>query len=122
MMFDGLLTLGFVLELMASTGEGLSSIVGRLPKYVMRKRQLACPPNLVYRVLDRFRARFADEEPNCTDGVRVAWDDAWLHVRASNTEPLLRIIVEADSAGRADKLLEDALTFARRATYGHGGL
>ncbi len=122
MMFDGLLTMGFVLELMASSGESLSALADRLPHYVMRKRQLACPPNLVYRMLDRFRARYADLGPNTVDGVRVAWDDAWLHVRASNTEPLLRIIVEAESAARADGLLEEAQSFARRATYGHRGI
>jgi phosphomannomutase len=121
MMFDGLLTLGYVLESMAVSGDGLSAIVERLPRYVMRKRQLACPPNLVYRVLDRFRARYADLSPNTADGVHVAWDDAWLHVRSSNTEPLLRIIVEAATADRADSLLEDSLTFAQRATFGRGG-
>jgi phosphomannomutase len=121
MTFDALLTLGFVMEQMAFSGESLAALVGRLPRYVMRKRQMACPPNLVYRVLDRFRVRYADQMPNCTDGVRVAWSDAWLHVRASNTEPLLRVIVEAETADRADLILEDALTFAHRMTYGHGG-
>ena len=121
MTFDALLTLGFVMEQMAFSGESLAALVGRLPRYVMRKRQMACPPNLVYRVLDRFRVRYADQMPNCTDGVRVAWPDAWLHVRASNTEPLLRVIVEAETADRADLILEDALTFAHRMTYGHGG-
>ena len=61
----------------------------------MRKRELPCPPSLVYKVLDRFRRHHAEDDPDCTDGVRLAWDDAWLHVRASGTEPLLRIIAEA---------------------------
>ncbi len=121
MMFDGLLTLGYVLESMAVSGESLSALVDRLPRYVMRKRQLACPPNLVYRVLDRFRAHYADLSPNTADGVYVSWEDAWLHVRSSNTEPLLRIIVEAGTAERADALMEESLTFAQRATFGHGG-
>jgi len=121
MTFDALLTLGFVMEQMAFSSERLAALVGRLPRYVMRKRQMACPPNLVYRVLDRFRVRYADQMPNCIDGVRVAWPDAWLHVRASNTEPLLRVIVEAETVDRADSILEDALTFAHRMTYGHGG-
>ncbi|HYK88544.1 MAG TPA: phosphoglucosamine mutase [Acidobacteriota bacterium] len=121
MTFDALLTLGFILEQMALCGESLASLVDRLPRYVMRKRQMGCQPNLIYKVLDRFRVRYADQSPNCTDGVRVAWSDAWLHVRASNTEPLLRIIVEADAAERADSILDDAMTFAHRITYGHGG-
>jgi phosphomannomutase len=110
-----------VMEQMASGRASLAALAERLPHYVMRKRQIACPPNLVYKVLDRFRARHADHSPDCTDGVRIAWPDAWLHVRASNTEPLLRIIAEGESADRADALIEEALTFARRITYGHGG-
>ncbi len=121
MTFDALLTLGFVLEQMAFHGESLSTLVERLPRYYMRKRQMACPPNLVYKVLDRFRVRHADQSPDCTDGVRVSWPDAWLHVRASNTEPLLRVIVEAGTADRADSILDEAMIFAHRITYGHGG-
>jgi phosphomannomutase len=121
MTFDGLVTLGLVLEQMAATGESLSEIVDRLPLYVMRKHELACPPNLVYKVLDRFRRHYADESPDCSDGVRVTRTDGWLHVRASNTEPLLRIIVEADDSRRADAMLEEAITYARRMAYGQGG-
>jgi phosphomannomutase len=72
-------------------------------------------------VLDRFRLRYAKDSPDSSDGIWVSWEDAWLHVRASNTEPLLRIIVEAESPERADFILDDALTYARRATFGHGG-
>ncbi len=122
MTFDALQTLGFILESMAVSGESLAGLADRLPQYVMRKRQLPCPPNLVYKVLDRFRSHYVDLNPDCTDGVRVSWDDAWLHVRASNTEPILRIICEAEMPGRADDLMEEALTYARRITYGHGGM
>ena len=51
-------------------------------------------------VFDLLR-RYADRAPDTTDGVRVEWEDAWLHVRASNTEPLLRIIVESHHSDRA---------------------
>jgi phosphomannomutase len=121
MTFDGLLTLGLVLEQMAASGESLEELVDRLPRYIMRKQELACPPNLVYKVLDRFRYHYEHETPDCADGVRVAWPDAWLHVRASNTEPLLRIIVEADDPARADSIMEEAATYARSLTCGHGG-
>ena len=52
------------------------------------------------------------------DGVRVEWKDAWLHVRASNTEPLLRVIVEAETQSRADSLFEEAMAQGRRAVHG----
>ncbi len=121
MTFDALLTLGFVMEQIAVSGENLEGLVDRLPRYAMRKHEMPCPPNLVYRVLDRLRMHYAGQSPDCTDGVLLAGPKGRLHVRASNTEPLLRIIAEADDAGTADALLEDALTHARRLTHGHGG-
>ena len=76
---------------------------------------------LVYKVLERFRRHHAGDAPDCTDGVRLAWGDTWLHVRASGTEPLLRIIAESPEADRADALVEEATVFARRITVGHEG-
>jgi len=86
----------------------------------MRKGEIACPPELVYRAIEGFRHRFADRNPDVTDGVRVEWPDVWMHVRASNTEPLLRVIVEADTDERADEVYNDAMTYARRLAFGHG--
>jgi phosphomannomutase len=87
----------------------------------MRKVELPCPPNLVYKVIERFRRHHAEDNPDCTDGVRLSWEDAWLHVRASGTEPLLRIIAEAPVPERADALVADAAAFARRITSEHEG-
>jgi phosphomannomutase len=72
-------------------------------------------------VIERFRRHHAGDAPDCTDGVRLSWDDAWLHVRASGTEPLLRIIAEAQTRERAEALVEEAAVFARRITLGHEG-
>lgn len=120
MTFDAVLTLGFVLEYVATSEKNLAALAARLPRYHMRKRHLPCPPNVVYRVLDRFRRYYSELAPDCSDGVRIVLEDAWLHVRASNTEPILRIIVEAHSASQAEQLMEDAVTFARRSAFGHG--
>jgi phosphomannomutase len=119
--YDGLLALGLVLEEMATGGRTLADLAAGLPSLVMRKRELPCPPNMVYRVLDRFRRHHAADGPDCTDGVRLAWGDSWLHVRASATEPLLRIIAESPDRERADSLVDQAMVFARRITFGHEG-
>ena len=62
-------------------------------------------PNLLFSALQDFRDEVQDQpgaELDLTDGVKVVWPDAWLHVRASNTESLLRVIAEADTpAARA---------------------
>jgi phosphomannomutase len=119
--YDGLLALGLVLEEMATSGRSLAELVDGLPRLFMRKRELPCPPSVVYRVIERFRRRHAGDAPDCTDGVRLSWDDAWLHVRASGTEPLLRIIAEAATPERAEALVDEAAVFARRVTFGHEG-
>jgi phosphomannomutase len=119
--YDGLLTLALVLEEMATSGKSLAALSAGLPLLHMRKRELPCPPSLVYKVLDRFRRHHAGDAPDCSDGVRLAWADEWLHVRASGTEPLLRIIAEAPDAARAEALVEDATVFARRVASGHEG-
>lgn len=119
MTFDALLTLGMVLEAMATTGSPLSALAAGLPEKSMRKGEISCPPDQIYRVVQGFRKRFADRSQDRTDGIRIAWPDAWVHVRASNTEPLLRIIVEADASERADEIFDDAVAFARRTAFGH---
>ena len=121
MVYDGLLTLGLVLEEMATSGRSVAALADLFPRLFIRKRELPCPPNLVYKVLDRFRRHHAGDAPDCTDGVRLDWPGSWLHVRASATEPLLRIIAEAPDAGRADSLVDEALAFARGITFGHEG-
>lgn len=114
MTFDALLTLGLVLEGAAATGESLAERAAGLPVTSMHKGELASPPDAVHKTLEGFRDRYADRNPNCTDGVRVDWDDAWLHVRASNTEPLVRVVCESADAVRAEQIYSDAMTFARR--------
>jgi phosphomannomutase len=112
--FDGLLTLGLVLEELAVTGQSLEALAARIPPRAMRKHELACAPNVAYRVVEAFRARYADLAPDGRDGVRVAWPDAWLHVRASNTEPLLRIIAEGATPARCQAVFDEALALAGR--------
>lgn len=117
--FDGFLALGAVLEAMAATGESLAALADRLPQYFMRKGTLACSPDIVYQVLDGFRESFPGQAMNLTEGIRVDWEDAWLHIRASNTEPLLRIIVEATEATRADAIFNEVTTNAHRMAFGN---
>jgi phosphomannomutase len=118
--FDGLLTLAVVLESMALGDADLETLAGRLPKLAMRKGELACPPDRIYKVLEAFRSRAAGRA-DTTDGVRIDGPDGWVHVRASNTEPLLRVIVEAPAEDRAEALFEDAMSVAWAAGAGFGG-
>lgn len=121
MTYDSLPAMGLVLEAMAVSGRSLAELAGRLRVAEMRKGELACPADLVFRVMEGFRTLYGPHNPDFTDGVRVEWPDAWLHVRASKTEPILRVIVEAETAQRADALYDEAMALARRRAFSHGG-
>jgi phosphomannomutase len=112
MTFDSLLSLVMVLELMAATGSSLEDLVADFPSFVMRKGQVGCSPAAAYRTVESFRDLYADAEPDVSDGVRVEWEDAWLHVRVSSTEPIIRIIVESEEGARTDQLYEQSLRHA----------
>jgi phosphomannomutase len=75
----------------------------------MIKEQVAVEPRLVYSALYDFRKHLQEEHGlalDLSDGVKVNWADGWVHVRASNTESIIRIIVEAENAARAGEILD----------------
>jgi phosphomannomutase len=105
---DSAAAVGLILEGLARTKLGASEIVQQLPQLVMLKHNVSVEPNLLYSVLQNFRMGIEREQLayDLTDGIRVVLAGGWIHVRASNTESIIRIIVEADDATRALSLLD----------------
>jgi len=102
---DSLVAMGLTLQLMAGTGKSLSTLVDEIPRYVMIKRKFECSKDRVNRVLALLREKYAREKVNDSDGLRVDFADCWVHVRGSNTEPIIRIIAEAHTRDRAEELV-----------------
>ncbi len=104
--FDGFLAMGLVLEAMAVRGEPLSGLVASLPRYHIVKRSVRCRPGAGYRALDTIRGHLPPGleagRPDRTDGLRLDYDDGWVHVRASRTEAIVRVISEARDRARAE--------------------
>jgi phosphomannomutase len=104
---DSPAAIGLLLQSLARDGRPLSAVVAALPTVVVRKLALAVPPSLLFSVLQEFRDAVAEVEGadvDRTDGVKVTWPDGWVHVRASNTQSLVRVIAEAETATRAQAL------------------
>ncbi|MFM7052815.1 MAG: phosphoglucosamine mutase, partial [Planctomycetota bacterium] len=105
---DSLSAMALVLDLVASRGEPLSRIVDALPRYAIVKKKIDLSSigglPAVSAALARLKAAFAGERVNDSDGVRIDFADGWVHLRASNTEPIARVIAEAPTAARAEEL------------------
>lgn len=105
---DSAAAIGLILERLAQGGESISELVGQLPQLTMVKHNLPVEPNRVYSILQGFRREVESENTasyDLTDGIKVSWPDRWVHVRASNTESMIRIIAEAEDASRAHDLM-----------------
>jgi phosphomannomutase len=100
-----------VLDLLAADRRLLAAVVDGLPRYAMIKRKLDLARvggrGAVAAMVERVAARFAAERVDRSDGVRVDFADGWVHVRASNTEPIARLIAEAGTRERAEALLAE---------------
>lgn len=108
---DSLGAMGLVLGLMAGTKKPLSEIVKTIPAYAITKRKVDLKDQAdAKRAGEAIAKQYASERIDRQDGVRVDFDQerAWLHVRASNTEPIMRLIAEAPSQKLATKILDDA--------------
>ena len=107
---DSLVAMAFMLELLASENRPLSEIVDGIPRYAMlkKKRDLTSigGRDAIDPALERLREAHASARISDVDGVRIDLDEGWAHVRASNTEPILRIITEADTPSAAEALCE----------------
>lgn len=105
---DSLSTMALVLELMARRHTALSHIVAEIPAYTIVKEKLAIQPGMAEAAIEQLAGRYAGQRIDLQDGIRVDTDAGWLHVRPSNTEPILRIIAEASDASAARRLVEAA--------------
>ncbi|MEM1013299.1 MAG: phosphoglucosamine mutase [Planctomycetota bacterium] len=106
---DSLVAMTLVLTLLADTGMTLSELVADMPQYVIVKDKLPLAKKEdAEPVIDQVAERFSEEHINTSDGLRIDWPDGWLSVRASNTEPILRIICEAPDETSAHARIAEA--------------
>ena len=111
---DSLVGIVLVLQLMAETGKTVSQLVGEITGYYMGKDKFAAEQTQAQQILKLAKKAFADAKLDTTDGCRFDFEDGWLHLRASNTEPVMRVIVEAKNRSIAQKYIDAVLNIRRR--------
>ncbi len=105
---DPFVGMAFILSLMAQERKPLSQLASELPRYAMLKTKYEVPRDRLAVALEALAARWPEASINREDGLRLDGPDWWLHVRGSNTEPVVRVIVEATSEDQARELCDAA--------------
>lgn len=114
---DSLTAMALVLETLATQKRSLSVVVDALPHYAIHKMKIAIQPGLAEVAIAAVESRYGTEQIDRQDGIRVDFpnDGKWVHVRPSNTEPILRVIAEAPTSDAAVTLANDVLDAIERA-------
>ncbi|HJZ83194.1 MAG TPA: hypothetical protein VKD91_22690, partial [Pyrinomonadaceae bacterium] len=103
---DSLVGMALVLHLLAETGQTISDLVSSLPPFVMIKDKLVCPSDKIATVIRTLRREYAAYPIDLRDGVKVTLQNGWFLVRGSNTEPIIRVIAEAENEADARSISE----------------
>jgi phosphomannomutase len=110
---DSLVGIVLVLQLMVETSKTISQLVSEIGGYYMSKDKFAADESEAQKILNSAKKLFAEAKLDTTDGCRFDFDDGWLHLRASNTEPVMRIIVEAKDERTAGKYIDAILNIRK---------
>jgi len=103
---DPFVGMAFILSLMAEEKKPFSQLVAELPRYSMLKTKFDVPREKVAASFAALEKKWPDAKVNRADGLRLDGPDWWLHVRGSNTEPVVRVIAEAPTEERARELCD----------------
>ena len=104
---DALVGIALFLSLLAERKCAVSVLKASYPQYFMSKGKIALTPSIdVDAVLAEIEKRYKNEQPLTIDGVKIDFAASWVHMRKSNTEPIIRVYTEADSQAKADELCQ----------------
>ena len=104
---DSLVGMALVLHLLAESGRSISEILATLPSYRMVKEKTPCPSYKIGEVLKMIQRRYAGRPLDTRDGVKVVLPEGWFLVRGSNTEPIVRVVAEAETEAAARRIVGD---------------
>ena len=101
---DALVGTVITLQHLAEQNKKLSDIKKELPKYEIVKRKMETGDNSPDAIINKMVEKYYGEKINTEDGLRIDFNDHWVHLRKSNTEPIIRCIVESESIEKSEEL------------------
>ncbi len=120
---DALVGIALFLSHLANFGKSISMLRGRYPSYQMAKNKIELSADLLLdTVFSRLREKYSKELINTEDGLKIDWPDCWVHLRPSNTEPIVRLYAEARSQVTADALARKIVSDINEIRWEKGGV
>lgn len=111
---DALVGIAMVLNLLAEKEISLSALRASYPAYYIVKNKLALTPDInIENLLKALEDAYKNEQVDTTDGVKITFDSSWVHLRKSNTEPIIRVYSEATSEDAANALAQEVMKKAQ---------
>jgi phosphomannomutase len=108
---DALVGIALFLSHLAKSNIPVSRLRAKYPNYIISKNKIELTPNInVDKVLDEIKKKYKKQPINTIDGVKIEFDNEWVHLRKSNTEPIIRIYAESDLEVKADNLAKKIIT------------
>jgi phosphomannomutase len=109
---DALVGIALFLTHLAKTGKKCSELRASYPDYFISKNKIQLTPEInVDDILKKVEEKYKNENLLTIDGVKIDFADGWVHLRKSNTEPIIRIYSESNSMANADKMAKEIITF-----------
>src|SRR5262249_48613312 len=103
---DSYTGMALLLHRMAETGESIGALAADLPRYYRKFGKFAYAHGRLGSLMQALEERFPEGKSDRSDGLKLILPAGWIHVRASNTEPLLRLAAEARSQDQVEELFE----------------
>jgi phosphoglucosamine mutase len=116
---DGILSSVLLLKALEDEDKSLSEFVSEVPQYVTLRENIACKNEVKHEVVEKAEEKLKSVFPkferiSTVDGVRLALEDGWILVRASGTEPVVRLTVEGESLKKAREIMEKGVMLVKR--------
>ena len=108
---DALVGIALFLAHLAKSGMSVSRLRAKYPNYIISKNKIELTPSIdVDKVLEEVKKKYKKQPINTIDGVKIEFDNEWVHLRKSNTEPIIRIYAESDMEVKAESLAKKIIT------------
>lgn len=107
---DSLVAVSMILSLLSISGKSISDEICSIPKYLMVKDKILLNSKIDF---DSLESIFDCDEINKDDGIKFIWPNKWIHIRKSNTEPIIRIFAEAPTKDEVDELVNTLKNYVK---------